>query len=502
MADDPADDPAGETDRYDVVVVGGGPVGIASALMCARQGLSVVVLERTVDVYDLPRAIVMDDEVQRAFHVAGVGEGLAAVTSPVPGAEFIDAAGTQIIGMDLRDLPDTPLGHHPVVRYYQPELEVFLRDAAAAAGAVIELGVDVARVEADGTGVTAVLAGGRRRVRGDWLIAADGASSPIRKSLGIAFEDQGFDQEWLVVDIELRDGVDDRLPVFVQQICDPQRPVTFVPGHRRYRRWEFQLQPGETRDEMLDPVRVWELLAPWVGPDEARLVRSAVYRFHALVAARLRAGRVLIAGDAGHQMPPFLGQGLCAGVRDAVNLAWKVALVQRGVADPVFLDTYDAERRPHAAGVVAHAVDTGRLIDQLAGRTSAGVDLDSAYGGQRPFPHLTAGFVTGAHPFVGRQVPNPRLPDGARLDDVLGDGFAVVLPAATASEFEGAALDRWRTLGAVVVEAPVSPIAGSAGAIVVRPDRYIAAVADDAATFAEHTEHLFAMFGPTSGANA
>ena len=473
-------------DTHDVVVIGGGPVGVSTALMCARRGLTAVVVERSTDVYDLPRAIVMDDEIQRAIHLAGAGAGLAAVTSPVPGAEFVDVDGNRIIGIEIPDGIDFAFGFHPVVRYYQPQLEEFLRHEALAAGVELRLGVDAVSVGQDDSSAWATLADGTT-VRGTWLVAADGAASPVRKSLGIAFDDQGFDQDWLVVDTQLAGDGDHGLPRLVQQICDPARPVTFVPGHDRYRRWEFQLLPGETREQMTDPDTVWRLLTPWLSPDEARIVRAVVYRFHATVASTMRSGRIFLAGDAAHQMPPFLGQGLCSGVRDAANLSWKFASVKAGVAGEALLDTYDAERRPHAAGVVAHAADTGRTIDQLSGRGDTGADLENAYGGQRPFPHLTAGFVAGDHPFTGRQVPNPRVGDG-RLDDAIGVGFGVVLPPT----FDSSApvIETWRRLGATIVTTAALAAGGLDAAVVVRPDRYVAAVAADATELTRLTETL------------
>ncbi|MFM8862374.1 MAG: bifunctional 3-(3-hydroxy-phenyl)propionate/3-hydroxycinnamic acid hydroxylase, partial [Acidimicrobiia bacterium] len=406
----------------DVVIVGGGPVGVSMSLFCARHGLRSVVLERATSVYDLPRAIVRDDEVLRALWLHGAPDGLDTVTSPLPGAEFVDAEGRRIIGIELPVGIEFPLSFAPAVRYYQPDLEVFLRDHALRAGVEVRLGVEVRSVTQDADGVTATLDDGTV-VCGRWMVAADGGSSPIRKALGIEFVDQGFDQDWLVVDVRLHDGAGDELPRFVQQLCDPVRPATFVPGHGPYRRWEFQLQPGEQRDEM--PARVWELLAPWLGPDEAQVVRAVVYRFHATVAATFRAGRIFLAGDAAHQMPPFLGQGLCTGIRDAANLAWKLQWVTVGRAGERLLDTYDRERRPHAAGVVAHAVDSGRLIDQLAGRGGAQDGLDSAYGGQRPFPHHVDGFLAGDEVRRGRQVPNVVLSDGTRLDDTVGPDLVI-----------------------------------------------------------------------------
>lgn len=463
------------TTDVDVIVVGGGPVGVVTALLLAQRGFSVLVFERSPEVYDLPRAIVMDDEIQRVFQNAGLLEELRAITTPLQGAEFVRTDGERIIGVELPPEVAWPLGLHPSVTYYQPELEAFLRDAAVRNGVELRLGIEVSAVEQADDMVTVLTDAGSMTAR--WLVAADGASSRIRKQLGLAFADQGYDQDWLVLDVRLRRPVPS-LPRFVQQVCDPDRPTTYVVGHADYRRWEFQLQPGETRDEMVRDDRVWELLEPWLTRDDADLVRAVVYRFHATVADSMRVGRVLLAGDAAHQMPPFLGQGLCSGIRDAANLAWKLRLVADGVAGGWLLDTYSDERLAHAAGVVAHAVDTGRLIDELSGRASEQTSLDAGYGGGRPFPILECGLVFGDHPSVGRQLPQP-LVDGVRLDELLGDAFAIVVDdAATAT----GATATWGALATVVVVPPdtMPLVLPTNGAVVVRPDRYVAAVAHDA----------------------
>ena len=477
----------------DVIVVGGGPVGVMTSLLLARRGFSVRVVERAPEVYDLPRAIVMDDEIQRVFQNAGLLDELRTITTPLQGAEFVRPDGEQIIGTELPEEATWPLGLHPSVTYYQPELEAFLRAAARGHGVELSLGVEVTSVDQHSGGVTAHTDAGA--VSGRWLVAADGASSRIRTQLGLGFVDQGYDQDWLVLDARLRRPVPS-LPRFVQQVCDPVRPTTYVVGHADYRRWEFQLQPGETREEMVEPTRVWELLEPWLTPDHADLIRAVVYRFHATVADSMRSGRIFLAGDAAHQMPPFLGQGLCSGIRDAANLAWKLRLVTDEVADDGLLDTYGDERLPHAAGVVEHAVDMGRLIDELSGRAPEQTGLDAAYGGSRPFPILRHGMIHGEHPAVGRQLPQPTV-DGQRLDELLGTGFALVVD-------DPAILDgvdpRWATLGRVVqVPVEAMPLTlPSGGAVIVRPDRYVAAVAHDPAELAEASVALLVHFAGAS----
>ena len=478
------------SNRVDVLVVGGGPVGVTMGLLLARRGFGARVLERATEVYDLPRAIVMDDEIQRVFQNAGLAGGLRAITTPLAGAEFVTVDGDRIIGVEMPTDVEYPLGHPPSVTYYQPELEAFLRTAAVDAGVDLRLGVEVASVSQTDDGVLVHADDGDHSAA--WLVAADGASSPIRKQLGLSFVDQGFDQDWLVLDVKLKHPVPTLSP-FVQQICDPARPTTYVVGHDDYRRWEFQLQPGESRDEMSTDERVWQLLEPWLTPGDADLVRAVVYRFHATVADAMRVGRVFLAGDAAHQMPPFLGQGLCSGVRDAANLAWKLRMVADGVADDRLLDTYGDERLPHAAGVVAHAVDTGRLIDELSGRAAATTDLDAAYGGGRPFPTIDHGIRVGDHPSVGRQLPQPTI-DGHPLDDSLGDGFAVVTD--DPSMGAGALGDLARV---VVVPRGTMPMAlPPGGAVVVRPDRYVASVAHDATELAAASAAIINHLGATS----
>jgi len=444
----------------DLVVVGCGPVGLMAAIRAAQQGLSVVAIDRLTEVYPLPRAIGMDDEIQRLFATAGMLDGLRSCSTPMPGAEFQDRDGRRVVGYDLTPGLVGPNGHPPVVAFDQPSLERLMQTQALAVGVVLRLGVEVVGL----TGTTVQTNKGD--ITGRWILGADGASSVVRKLLDIALEDQGFDESWVVTDTTL---LDPQLPLPRNciQHCDPARVITFVPGHGTRRRWEFQLLPGETDDEMSTRERITELLAPWGTAAELQIDRVAVYRFHATVAERFRVGDVFIAGDAAHQMPPFNGQGMCAGMRDADNLAWKLAAVAAGQADTRLLDTYDVERRPHARGQVEHAADAGRLINAIAHGGEAA--LESGYGGGRSFPHLEAGCVTGDHPRVGYPFPQPVV-DGTGFDHTLGDGWAGVTTAESRTDLP-AGLRR--------VDADPAQFPGlveSGVTVLVRPDRYVAAV--------------------------
>jgi len=452
----------------DVVILGGGPVGCTLAFLLNDMGVTNMVIDRDAVPYALPRAAVMDDEIQRVFHDHGFTDWLGANTTALERADFVDAAGSVLIGTDM-----PPLGLQgvpPVVCHYQPDLDAMLRAHCAAGGSRTLWGRTVRDMSDHGGHVATVLDDGST-VRSRWFVGCDGASSWTRRHVGLTLEDLRFDQEWLVVDVEVNEGSTVDLPLGVRQYCLVERPVTYVKCHDRYRRWEFQVQPHEDSAALNTESGLWELLAPWVTPADARLVRSAVYRFHAVVAPEMRRGNVFLAGDAAHQMPPFAGQGLNSGMRDAVNLAWKMSFVKRGIADDALLDTYTAERVPHVTSTVAHAVDLGRLIDQLAGRQSHGVDIESGYGGKRPAPFLETGVVVPGDPRVGHQFWfHPGVSDAVRTD---GASFAVVtnepvkMPATLAA------------LGAHNVVAPAAT--GGTFAVVVRPDRYVAAVAGDEA---------------------
>ncbi len=462
----------------DVIVVGCGPVGVMTALRCVQRGLSVTAIDKSSGIYPLPRAIGMDEEIQRLFQNAGLEAELAGVSTPILGAEFVDADGNRLVGLELPEGTLGSNGYPPMTMFDQPSLETALRAKAIEAGVTMMLGMEATGIDnsSDGIALTAVdKAGNQRTLHSRWLVAADGGSSTMRHLVGVKLEDQGFDEEWVVIDTAVLDP-SYQPPRIAQQVCDPQRIVTIVPGHRDRLRFEFRVHEDEDGHALVETSRLQQLLSPWAMPDQLRIDRSAVYRFHAVVAETFRVESVFFAGDCAHQMPPFNGQGMNSGLRDADNLSWKLALVCRSLAGERLLDTYDQERRPHARGQVGHAADTGRLINALA--RGEDVSTEAGYGGGRPFPHIEAGFVCGDHGAIGNPIPQPTI-EGVRFDEMLGTGFALVGGQPAMSDSTRALWDKVGTKHVAVQHPDIDHLRPNGETIIVRPDRYIAAITSD-----------------------
>ncbi len=455
------------TDRGpEVAIVGYGPVGATLANLLGQAGIETFVYERSTEPYPLPRACHLDAEVMRIFQNIGLGDAVGALVEPSRGMLFVDAAGRPLF--DYEDFVRDPiLGWHEDYVFIQPELDAALRRGAERFDCVdVRLGVEVNNWQA---------------LPGRWVVACDGATSSCRRQAGIDFVDLGYDQRWLVVDVMLRRAV--ALPDIIHQVCDPLRPATFVPSARNHRRWEFRLRDGEGDEEVSAPENVWRLLAPWLRPGDGDLVRAAVYGFHATVAETWRRGRLLLAGDAAHQMPPFMGQGMCSGIRDAANLAWKLRAVLRGGAPESLLDSYEAERRPHVERCIELSIEAGRLLDEPAFPEP---DSDDGERWSR-LPPLTGLFQGAGRPApfpVGHQARQPTVEAGGLrrlLDDVAGPdwyllsdgpagggGLARVLDATTLGDPDG-----W-----------LARLLGGRAAVLIRPDRYVygtAATAGDVA---------------------
>lgn len=341
----------------DVAIIGAGPTGLVLANLLGRRGVRTLVLEKQPKPYPQPRAIHFDGEIMRVFQSTGLAEEVLAHTTGGIGMLFKNRDGETLV--DWSRSPDIgPMGWRESYRFYQPGLEQALADGLDRFPHVdLRRGADVTDVAIRDDHAALTLATGET-VTARYAVGCDGALSLTRQAIGEGMEDLGFRQTWLVVDVLLKRPRPD-LGDHSVQVCDPDAPATYVRGAGNWRRWEFRVGSTEPPDEG----EIWRRLNPWITTADASLERSAVYTFRSLVARRWRRGPLLIAGDAAHQTPPFMGQGMCAGVRDAANLSWKLALALGG-HDVV--DTYQSERAPNARQFIDMAVRLGRMISQTA----------------------------------------------------------------------------------------------------------------------------------------
>jgi 3-(3-hydroxy-phenyl)propionate hydroxylase len=480
-----------------VLVVGAGPTGSVAALLLARRGVPCCVVERRADVHSLPRAVHLDDEAVRVLQAAGVAEAFARVSRPATGLRLVDARLRPFA--EFRRGPHGRYGHPEANLFDQPDLDRLLR-AALVRHPLVELrtGTELtALVSSDRGPVRVVLRsrGGVEHLRAALVLGCDGAGSTVRAALGVGLRDLRFTERWFVLDVRSRR----RIPNGggVDQVCDPARPATFVPLPGGRYRWEFRMRDGEAAAELARPERIVALTAPWgVQAGDVEVLRAAEYTFRARIAERWRVGWVLLLGDAAHLTPPFIGQGLGAGLRDAHNLAWKLAEVLAGSSERV-LDTYQSERAVHVEAVVRGAVRVGRAmtggeqgIAAALRRPLAGLLLRVPAVRRRAQRGIETRYPAGPlvhrrrhrHDLAGTPCPQPRLrPDGRLLDDVLGDGWCLIVAGpvdprlAALAERVGARSVR---LGVDVTDdgqLAAWLAAGRASAALLRPDRIVMA---------------------------
>lgn len=414
---------------FDVAVVGYGPTGATLAHLLALHGLSVLVLEREAGIYQLPRAVHFDDEVMRTFALAGISDELACKVRINPGMQFVDGDGTMLMDWP-RPAETSPNGWHPSYRFHQPDLETLLRRTLNSRKTVtVRTGATVDGLLDRGEDVEIRYAGNQegsddgspRVAHARFVVGCDGARSFVRHSIGAEMEDLGFDERWLVVDMLLKRPMPELGDRTIQH-CDPVRPITYCRSPENRRRWEIKVTDDDDVAELAGEDSVWRFLDRWINPEDAVPERRAIYTFQSSVARTWRAGRILLAGDAAHLTPPFMGQGMCAGIRDAVNLAWKLAACLRQGAPQAMLDSYQSERRPHAREYIETAIRLGALISKLDRQAAADLVRASGDGHSRMksiVPRLGPGLAAGDPGHCGCLFPNPLL-DGSRFDDIAG----------------------------------------------------------------------------------
>ncbi|TNF83450.1 bifunctional 3-(3-hydroxy-phenyl)propionate/3-hydroxycinnamic acid hydroxylase [Pseudomonas sp. ICMP22404] len=429
---------------YDVIIVGMGPVGALCANLAGLWGLDALVVEKSETVYANPRAMGFDHEVMRVFGNIGLADSIAEHVMPYRPSEY-RTTGSQLIKRIDAAQPPFPLGWAPNYVFSQPPVERALREKIASFKSVtVELGSEVLSVDSTESQAHVRIQakdGIERTVTAAHVLACDGGTSPIRTRLGLKMDDLAFDEPWLVVDVILNEGAGEDLPKTNVQFCESARPCTFVVGPGRHRRWEFMINPDEQPSEISQPETIRKLIARWLPEQDYQLWRASAYRFHALILEQWKADRVFFLGDAAHMTPPFLAQGMCQGMRDALNLVWKIALVKEGLAAPDLLETYQLERAPHVRQTTLAAKEFGGVICERDSQRAAVRDarlieqMQANPGGtvrQSLIPGLSQGFIAQVPP-AGELFPQPRVINHAGktalLDEFTGQSFRVVIAA-------------------------------------------------------------------------
>ncbi|MEM9724321.1 MAG: bifunctional 3-(3-hydroxy-phenyl)propionate/3-hydroxycinnamic acid hydroxylase [Pseudomonadota bacterium] len=500
-ADDAALDSAA---TYDVAIVGAGPTGLALAALLAQADVRVLLLEKRETPHTEPRAIAYDPETLRLFQKLGLLETLRPSLNEDLPVEYRGRKGQLLARID--QFPKL-YGHSDLGSFYQPDLERTLADHVAAQPSIdLRRGANVTAIEPSDEAVEIAFQTSNKRrqpARAAYLVACDGARSMVRQALGFAFSGYSFLERWIVVDT-MEDRDEDRS---VRFFCDPRRPAVTIPCANRRRRWEFMVMDGDDVETIAAENSVRPMLAERGADPAARIERSVVYTFHSRFAERFQKGRVFLAGDAAHVMPPFAGQGLNSGMRDAGNLAWKLAAVVKGQAGPTLLESYELERRGSVEEMTRLAVRLGRVIMPSSPWSAAARDLvmqglwmtppwRRMVRGRGLLPSPTLGKTTLARGSKklrgGPMIPQPNLRCAtggeAHLDTLLGVGFAALGigcdPRAALHPSDVALLDRIdaRFVSVDRSGAPSDPSGrlrawrGDTGAAVaiLRPDRFAA----------------------------
>jgi 3-(3-hydroxy-phenyl)propionate hydroxylase len=473
----------------DVLIIGGGPTGVTLAILLAQRGTRVIVAEKEADIYPLPRAAHLDHEAMRILQAAGVAEEVMETSRHITRYDFLNAKGEILLRFEGSG--DIGPGGWPAANMiHQPSVEAALRTALSGySNAELHNSWELQSFSEDRDGVSALIAtpDGERSITARYLVGADGARSPVREASNIIFDDLGFEEPWLVVDALVDDY--SRLPTENLQICDPERPTTCVLMGEGRHRWEFMMKPGETAEQVCEDSFVEKLLEPWNVKGAVRLERKAVYTFRARIAKQWRTGRILLAGDAAHQTPPFAGQGMCSGLRDAVNLAWKLAAVTTDNVSDRLLDSYQPERDPNIRATIQMAIMMGKTVcitdpdaatardEQMLAARAAGQSPD----GTVSYPPIDQGAILTGTAGAGSYFPQPVAEDGTRLDDALGSESWLIsyddLGENNLKPF-AAQLEEWFEKHGVK-------------AVLVRPDRYVfgTGTAEDlGAAWQDHTQ--------------
>ncbi len=409
--------------KYDVVIVGFGPTGGTLANLLAMQGFSILVLEKEKSFYPLPRAVHFDDEVMRVFETIGITNTFLKHTIINKGTKFVDKKNRVILDWP-RPREITENGWYPSYRFNQPDLERELRKKLKSYKKVeIRQNSNVQKIINKKNEVDIIFEDINSKkiliIKSKYLIGCDGANSITRSQMKTKMKNLGFTQKWAVIDLVLKKNKKN-LPDRTIQYSNPTRPATYCRNVGKRRRWEFAIKKTEKIETILSDKYIWNFLKPWLKKKEARMERKTIYTFQSALVKSWKKGRIFLAGDAAHLMPPFMGQGMCAGIRDVSNLAWKISLCLKNKHDDKLLNTYQSERSSNVKEYIETTMRMGEFVNAV-GRSPITNNISADSKGRKSMksikPRLGHGLGDLKDKFRGKIFPQFIIKDNKKLDE-------------------------------------------------------------------------------------
>ena len=462
--------------NYDVVIVGLGPTGGTLANLIALGGYSVLILDREKSFYPLPRAVHFDDEVMRVFQTIGIANDFLKYTIINKGTKFVNSKGKVILDWP-RPRKVTDNGWYPSYRFNQPDLEKQLRKKLKKYKKVlIKQNTEVKKIHNTKDNVKIHFKNNIDKkiyeVNARYLIGCDGANSVTRKQIGTKMDNLGFTQKWAVVDLILKKNKKN-LPDRTIQYSNPKQPATYCRNVGKRRRWEFAIRNNLSEKKVLSENYIWNFLKPWLKKSEAFLERKTIYTFESAISRKWRKGRIFISGDAAHLMPPFMGQGMCAGIRDASNLAWKIIKCLENYHDEKLLDTYQSERFSNVKeyiettmrmGEFVNAVESIQITDNITSSTDGIKSMKSIK------PRLGKGLGQKSDKHRGKIFPQFKQKNGKNLDEKFSKSPLLIVSSNIKKKISKKT-NYIKSLNVIGLTKYLEDI--NSYAIIVRPDRFI-----------------------------
>ena len=478
--------------HYDVIIVGLGPTGGTLANLLALNGFSILILEREKNLYALPRAVHFDDEIMRVFQTIGITKKFLKNTIINKGTKFVNSEGKVLLDWP-RPKSITENGWYPSYRFHQPDLERNLRYRLKTFKKVkLMQNTEVIKIKNNKNSVDLYFKRKNKiqKVSSQYVVGCDGARSTTREQMGSVLDNLGFTQKWAVVDLILKKNKN-KLPDRTIQYSNSERPATYCRNVGKRRRWEFAIQDNENEKEILSDQYIWNFLKPWLKPKEAYLERKAIYIFQSAIASKWRKGRIFIAGDAAHLMPPFMGQGMCAGIRDASNLAWKISWCINNKHDEKFLDTYQTERFSNAKEYIETTMRMGEFVNAVES-TQITNNISSSKDGTKSMqsikPKLGSGLGKNNDINRGKIFPQLKMKNGKSFDDKFSKNLLLIITSKLKNKSKSSKFP-------IIIENEVVGLSKllknyKSKAIVVRPDRFIFQSCNSAKNFGQFLKSL------------